>query len=441
MILDVKDSTLGSIRNEMLRAHAGRYVTIHQDFARQVRGLGVDFADVDDSQQVRAHIEALGRKGALVRNDGKSVYVNRISPGCLACQTAAASHTFFVSLKCHRSCFFCFNPNQEEYDQYREQQRDLPAELDELRRSGQPVQHLALTGGEPLLFKHETLQFFEQARRDFPRCYTRLYTCGDHLDHETLGALHAAGMNEIRFSIRVEDTESARRHTLRQIELAREYIPNVMVEMPVLPGSLVQMKALLLELDRLGVFGINLLEFCFPYHNAEEYRKRGYRIKPRPFRVLYNYWYAGGLPVAGSETACLDLVDFALDMKLSLGVHYCSLENKHTGQVYQQNCRRVRSELLYFSQKDYFLKSAKVFGPDAQAVEKLFEKKGLHDYAVNDPDGQELEFHVNKIRLLRELPIEVGISSQVVEERDGGTVLRELKLDVTTPQAFKISEI
>ncbi len=441
MIVDVQESTLGSIRNEGLRAHAGRYVAIQQDFAKQVRAMGLDFADVDDSQQVRRRIEALGKKGAVVRNDAKSVYANAISPSCVACQTAAASQTFYISLKCHRSCFFCFNPNQEDYEEFREQQRDLAAELDELRRSGQPVQHLALTGGEPLLFKDETLGFFEQARRDFPRCYTRLYTCGDHLDHETLEALRASGMNEIRFSIRVEDTENAKRHTLSQIALAREYIPNVMVEMPVLPDSLEPMKALLLELDRLGVFGINLLELCFPYHNAEEYRKRGYRIKPRPFRVLYNYWYAGGLPVAGSESACLDLIEFALDMRLSLGVHYCSLENKHTGQVYQQNNRRVRSELLHFSQKDYFHKSAKVFGADAQAVEKLFEKKGLHDYAIDQADGHGLEFHITKIRLLKDLPIEVGISSQVVEERDGGMVLRELKLDVTTPQAFKISEI
>ena len=440
MILDVKESTLERIANPSLRRHAERYVTIHQDFVRQVRAMGVDFAEADDSEQVRARIEALRRKGAQVRNDGKSIYTSRISPGCVACQTSVGSYTFFVSLKCHRNCFFCFNPNQEDYEHYREQVRDLPAELASLSGSGQPVDHLALTGGEPLLFKPETIQFFEQARSTFPKSYTRLYTCGDHLERETLEALRAAGMNEIRFSIRVEDSPNARRHTLDQIALAREYIPNVMVEMPVLPDSLPVMKELLVELDRLGVFGINLLEFCYPFHNLEEYRRRGYHIKPRPFRVLYNYWYAGGLPVAGSEMACLDLLEFALDEKLGLGVHYCSLENKHTGQVYQQNARQARSELLYFSQKDYFLKSAKVFGPDAEAVKKLLEKKGLHDYAVRE-DGEELEFHVSRIKLLKDLHVEVGISSSVFEQRDGEMVLRELKLDVTTPQTFRMSEV
>ena len=41
--------------------------------------------------------------------------------------------------------------------------------------------------------------------------------------------------------------------------------------------------------------------------------------------------------IAGSEAVCLDLIDFALESRLNLGVHYCSLENKHSGQIYQQN--------------------------------------------------------------------------------------------------------
>jgi len=53
------------------------------------------------------------------------------------------------------------------------------------------------------------------------------------------------------------------------------------------------MKSVLTELDRLEIFGINLLEFCFPYNNADVYRERGYKIKGRPYRVLYNYLYGG----------------------------------------------------------------------------------------------------------------------------------------------------
>jgi uncharacterized protein len=440
MITDINESTLASIRNPALRSYAGKYVNIYDDFRQQVRGMGMDFAEEDDSPRVRERIRDLGRKGAIVRNDGKSVYVNRISPSCVACQTAAGSHTFFISLQCHRDCFFCFNPNQEDYEQHREHLRDLPAELEALHLSGQRVQHVALTGGEPLLHKEETLLFFQSARRHFPGSYTRLYTCGDHLDVETLQSLHAAGVNEIRFSLRLEDTENARRHTFHQIALAPEYIPHVMVEMPVLPGEFAAMQDVLLELDRLGVFSINLLELCFPYHNAEEFRRRGYQIKARPFRVLYNYWYAGGLPVAGSEETCLQLMEFTLEKKLQLGVHYCSLENKHTGQVYQQNAGYRQGDRLYFSQRDYFLKSAKVFGEDVAIARGAFNRKGVHDYSVNE-EQQGLEFPVSRIKLLKDAVAEVGISSQVLEDRDGGTVLRELKVDVTSPENFRLSDV
>lgn len=440
MITDVDETNLDSIRNPVLRSHAAQYIEIYRDFREQVRQTGMEFTEQDCSENVRARIRELGKKGAVVRNDGKSVYLNHISPACVACQTSVGSHTFFVSLKCHRDCFFCFNPNQEEYDHHREHLRDVSAELATLRKSGQRVQHLALTGGEPLLHKKEAIGFFWQARQLFPGSYTRLYTCGDQLDPETLQSLQAAGVNEIRFSLRLEDTENARRHTFRQIALTREYIPHVMVEMPVLPGALEAMQDVLLELDQLGVFGINLLELCFPYHNADEFRRRGYEIKALPFRMLYNYWYAGGLPVAGSEQTCLDLLEFALEKKLALGIHYCSLENKHTGQIYQQNAGYRRSDTLYFSQRDYFLKAAKVFGEDVVPAKEVFDRKGIREYTLG-AGQQDLGFAVSKVKLLKGAVAEVGISSNVMEERNGEMVLRELKLDITAPEAFKLSDV
>ena len=78
-------------------------------------------------------------------------------------------------------------------------------------------------------------------------------------------------------------------------------IPAVVVEVPVIPGSLGQMKDLLVRSDALGISGVNLLEFCFPLHNAAEFAKRGFQLRKHPFKYLYNYWYGGGVPVAGSE--------------------------------------------------------------------------------------------------------------------------------------------
>jgi len=113
---------------------------------------------------------------------------------------------------------------------------------------------------------------------------------------------------------------------------AKEYIPDVVVEMPVIPGTLDEMKKLLNELNQIEITGINLLEFLYPWVNPEEYKKRGFKVKHRPYEVLYSYTYPGGLPISGSEEECLELLLYALEKKFKMGVHYCSLENKLTSQ-------------------------------------------------------------------------------------------------------------
>lgn len=440
MIIDVRQATLPEIKNPELRANAEIYVRIYQDFMDQVRQMGLDIEPPTDAPGAGTRSAGLAKKGARLRNNKHSLSINQVSSACIACRSGVGSATFFISLQCHRDCFYCFNPNQQHYNHFREESRDVVAELQHLRASGQRVSHLALTGGEPLLHKEETIRFFQEARRSFPGVHTRLYTCGDHLDAESLQALKDAGLDEVRFSIRMHDSPKARELTFANIGLAREYIKDVMVEMPILPGTGDEMKDILRKLDALGVYSINLLEFCFPLHNAAEFKTRGYALKARPYQVLYDYWYAGGLPVAGSEEVCLDLIEFAMQAELQMGVHYCSLENKHTGQIYQQNADFDLPQTLHFSQKDYFLKSAKVFGDDVAAVKALFDARGYSGYRL-DRDRNMLEFHVKKIKLLKELDVEVGISTAIHEVREGESVLRELKLDLTKPQWFKLSEV
>ena len=250
--------------------------------------------------------------------------------------------------------------------------------------------------------------------------------------------MKTAGLDEIRFSIRIQDLEKGQWHTFDKIELAKAYIPYVMVEMPVLPDTLEIMKDVLVRLNDLQIFSINLLEFCFPFINTDIFNQKGYSIKNKPYKVLYNYWYAGGLPVSKSELVCLELIEFAIDEKLKIGVHYCSLENKHTGQIHQQNRDQGLSKRAYFSENDYFIKTAKVFGLDIPHVLRVFKKIGYDEY-VENMDHDYLEFHVNLINSLRDLPIEVGISTNVNEVRENGNVLRELQIDLTYPDLFDMS--
>lgn len=423
------------IKNPQFREYASIYTDIEENYLSQVKACDIGINETEDPD-LQAKLTILIQKGAIARNENKSLYSNWLSPACEACKKGVGSVTTYISLMCHHNCYYCFNPNQEGYDHFRQHKKDYLQEIEGLYRSGQKITHFALTGGEPLLHREDTIQCFKTFRERFRRAHTRLYTSGDLLDSEILMELKNTDLNEIRFSIKLEDGKDFK-SIYEKISLAKEYIPDVMVEMPVIPGTLKEMKELLLDLNRIKISGINLLEFCFPFSNAEEYRKRSFKIKNPPYKVLYNYWYAGGLPVSGSETNCLDLLEFALDNKLTLGVHYCSLENKHTGQVYQQNHNKSMSNLTHFSPKDYFLKTAKVFGDDVPKVLKKFKKKNITLFNINEEYGF-LEFHVKDIKVLLGLDIEIGISSGIMETREGGKYLRELRIDPVSPAEFNL---
>ena len=436
MIYELTRERLAAVKNPQLRAYAEGYAEIYDEFAEAVKGYGLDFDPVSYEAEVAARRASLRARGAIFRNNDHSIYTGRISPACEACQKGIGSLTFYVSLKCHRKCFYCFNHNQEDYQLHTETKRDVVAELDQFASSGLGLSHVALTGGEPLLYPEDATGFFAAAREKFPGVHTRLYTSGDQIDREMLSQLQASGLQEIRFSVRAHDGEKGRRHTYERIALAREYIPQVMVETPVLPGTQEIMKEMLRELDRLGAFGINLLEFCFPLFNADEYQSRGYQVKQHPYETLYDYWYAGGLPVSRSELECLELMEWAMDEGLGIGIHYCSLENKHTGQIYQQDWGQKLSPVAHFSERDYFYKSAKVFGKDVLPVYKALSKAGRRDFVVDEERGF-IEFNPMNLGRLKALDVEVGICTQVVEHREDGMVLRELKVGLTTPQTFE----
>jgi len=434
VIIDITRGNHKIIKNPVFSRYAEMYLQIYDSFLEQIQATGLALDDHDYGQETAAQLDALRRKGAIFRNGDRSIYINAISPACVACQTGVDSQTFFISLKCHRNCYFCFNPNQVDYEYYLEHKRDLIKELDGLRAAGVTLKHLAVTGGEPLLFPQELLAFYRHAREVYPDVYMRLYTSGDHVDGDLLRELQAAGLNEIRFSIRVHDLERGHRHTLDRIALARQYIPVIMVEMPVLPDTATMMQDLLVELDALQLTSINLLEFCYPFSQPAAFNQKGFKIKKRPYQIPYNYWYAGGLPISGSELLCLQLLEFAIDRGLTMGLHYCSLENKFTAQMYEQNLDKPVPSYMQLSPNGYYFKSAKVFGDDIPEVFRLFERKGVRDFQYNR-QHQYLEFHVSQVHLLRK-NTEVGIATSVIETRDGESFLRELKVDLAYPRTF-----
>lgn len=427
--------------NEAFAAYLATYRAVEERFYGEVARWGLAFEDAESSPRVE-RLEP--RSWLACENGGASLRRGFMSPACKACRRAERTETFFVSLRCTRSCYFCFNPNQEGYDYFRTHRRDIAAELRRAHEAGARFDYLAVTGGEPALELPAVLAFLRVARELYPHAEVRLYTSGDLLDEEALVALGAAGLAEVRFSVKPEAGEDDYRHVLETMGRALLRIPRVLVEMPAIPGTDAWMERLLLDLDRIGVHGINLLEFCFPFHNAREFERRGFRLRRRPYDPLYDYWYAGGLPIAGSERLCLDLLAFAQERGLRLGVHYCSLDNKHTGQVYRQNLPHATAfPTCLLSERDCFLKSYKAFGEDAAAVRRVLANADPELYRVGG-EAPYIDFHPALVEAVRDaLPdIDLGLCRHVVEEREGGAVLRELSVEplrcVDAPSAERL---
>ncbi len=373
-------------------AYLRHFVQQRAQFRRTMASFGVPVSsDENSSSRVAALREQLVAAGTRVRNGGKSIAYGSISPACARCRTGVKSVSEFLSLACHRSCWFCFNENQCDYHLYKSDKKDWRSELSAFNKSMGGLDYVALTGGEPLLFADEACAFFKEARQNNPNAHLRLYTSGDQLTPELLERLRAAGLNEIRFSIKLDDAPENQQRTWDNIRTAVSIIPTVMVEMPVMPGTHDEMLHILRELERAGAFGINLLELCFPLHHEKAFKARGLKLKANPYEVLYDYGYAGALPIEGSEELALRLMLEEIERGTTLNLHYCSLENKNTAQIYEQNGGGAREIPLYtFSQENFFYETLRCFGKPAFALADALEAAGCA-HAL-DAEGSMVQF-------------------------------------------------
>lgn len=410
-----------------LRAWLDEYAAIEQECVEAFASQGVSFAPRGSHEDAVFELRRRAfEQGARFLNGGASVSHGFLSSACRACVGDRGSRTFYLNLRCNRDCFFCFNPNQADYEEHLRHDTPWREDLAKFSRT-ERVSHIGLTGGEPLLFKERAYEFFERASELNPDAHLRLYTSGTSFDDDCCTALAERGLSEIRFSIKLDEGEEAVSETLRRIELARRRIPDVMVEMPVVPGTLERMKRLLVELDERGVRGINLLEFCYPLRDWSEFAMRGFRVKNPPFEVLYDYAYAGGLPIAGSEEESLELLLYAMEEGLGLGVHYCSLANKNRDQVLWLNRTAQLDTAVYeLDPEDWFYKAAKVFDEDVATSKKILDEGG-HPFRLEE-DGSCLVFHPALRPIVAAHGAVPALSYNVVETKGGESYVRELKL-------------
>ena len=416
--------------NPALEEALASFDTIEKTYVAALQKKGLVFAERGSHEERAAQLHAqLKERGAQFRNAGASIRTGWLSKACVECTGMNGSETFSTTFKCHRDCYFCFNYNLGDYEKYVREGCPWEEELQAAyEASGGKMAVLGLTGGEPLLNLEDSLRFLQRAGELFPQAHKRMYTSGDLLTEDGAQRLAQAGLTEMRFSIKQDDPADRRETVLAKMKMATAYIPDVVVEMPIIPGTKDSMKEWMLRFEENGIKGMNLLEFCFPFHSWDEFAKRGFTLKNPPFPEMFDYGYSGGLTVAGSEELALELMVWALDAGLSFGMHYCSLENKHRSEIRQLNepARRVHP-IFEFDEGDFVVKTAKVFGPDRDAARQLLADAGCRD-VVEDEDDQTIAFPPRFANLFSTSPVQVMMAYNVLDKDEHGRFLREVAL-------------
>ena len=416
--------------NELLERALGAHEAVEKRYVKTLEEHGVKFAERGANEERIAELrKELAAKGAEFKNAGASIVYGWQSKACVECTGPGGSETFSTTFKCHRDCYFCFNYNVADYEKFVREGCPWEQGLEDSKSQFEDLAAIGLTGGEPLLVLDESIEFLEAAREQYPRAHMRMYTSGDLLTEEGAQRLRDAGLTEIRFSVKQDDPPERQERVLSAMELAKRYIPDVMVEMPIIPGTGDEMRELFDRWAEIGISGINLLEFCFPFHSWEEFAARGFEIRNPPFDVMYDYGYSGGLPVAGSEELCLELMLYGIEKQVPFGMHYCSLDNKHRSEMRQMNERGEFLHLCYeFDKQDFFLKTAKVFGEDVVPAVEAISDAGCRSYLMLDEDESSICFPPHYLKALEDTDVAACISYNVLEKEGDDYFLQEVAL-------------
>jgi pyruvate formate-lyase activating enzyme-like uncharacterized protein len=277
------------------------------------RGIAVERADDDPDRAARVSslLEALQRGGIKGSLERRTLYTRRLPPGCRGCLAGKGTNAF-VTGKCTRDCFFCFNqkPRTDELVVHGIRLVDPEGAGDVVRRYG--LRSVGISGGEPTL-RPERLLRLVRALRSLPyRVRIDLYTNGDRLSDALLSELKEAGLDAVRFNL------VAREFDIEPLERALRYFKETAVEVPVIPERMPEMKDMVRRLDALGVPFLNIHELFACRENSVRVADRGYSSGGATGETLQ--WE----PVAGADEAALSLLLFALESTSKLSVYYCS---------------------------------------------------------------------------------------------------------------------
>ena len=254
---------------------------------------------------------------AVVADEGDTVRLGELSPGCVACK-AGQWDCIFVTMRCNLSCAFCLGPHFAADAPPHSALGDEPAVLAErYPRAG--VTGASFSGGEPFLEPEMVVAWTRELRTAVPGLYLWAYTNGALVTTALLERLADAGLDELRFNVAA--TGYADEHVELMLAEAAERLSAVTVEVPAIPADRESILGSLGRWAERGVRYLNLHELVYedgtnsgtlPGERAPVVMPDGHRCETDP----------------RSEAVALEVIERVAAEGLPLGVNDCSLRNK-----------------------------------------------------------------------------------------------------------------
>jgi len=237
--------------------------------AAHAPGLEPEIAQVESIAALLKRLRAAGIKG----NAGTmTLFTRHLPPGCKPCLKGEGTNLYVTGL-CTRDCFFCFNhkPRTDELVVHGIPVSEPEQAVEIVERFR--LRSVGLSGGEPLLRPERVLRLLRALKGMARPPRIDLYTNGDRADEAMLRALKNAGLNSIRFDVVACDFD------LAPVARAQRFFDEVAVEIPVIPEQLERLRAMCVDLDRMGVPFLNIHELFLSPENEERVLAEGERPK------------------------------------------------------------------------------------------------------------------------------------------------------------------
>jgi len=297
-------------------------------------------------------------KYAHIEDDGETVRMGALSPGCAICKDGRWD-CLFITDACNLDCDFCI------------QTRD-PGRKSHLSALGNSYEDIFInhraanisgcsySGGEPLLDRLHFENTHSRMHCMFPDYYYWLYTNGSLLDEETSRWLADIGINEVRINVAATHYEDSR--ILKHISKAAALLDCVTVEIPLIGEDLPTLLRSLPRLADLGVAHLNMHDLM------RESGSRSQTYKRATFCTLaLPDGHQTGLAVDSLQAATAVFETISAN-NIPLSVNYCSIFSQ-IRQVRQRRkmLQRILAEPFHKLRGDEMWEYANVYMDDGSA--------------------------------------------------------------------------